>query len=248
MRLAYVTMILVLAIGALAGCGAEEPSASTGEQGSPAQVDSEGSEVHTSAALDASYENALPVDSQLALGTFLLEGTENAVTPGQAKTLLPLWQAIQGGTLQGEAETNAVLKQIEGAMTPEQLAAIAAMQLTREDQGTWAQSQGLSLGLSPDARATRQAAGGGTGAAGSFSDLSEEERASMRATAQAGGLSGGGGGAGGRFSDLSEEERASMRATAEAGGTAFGGRRAGPGQITFLARPLVELLAQRAAE
>jgi hypothetical protein len=186
------------------------------------------------------------VNSQLALGTFLLEGTENAVTPGQAKTLLPLWQAIQGGTLQGEAETNAVLKQIEGVMMPEQLAAIAAMQLTREDQDAWAQSLGLSLGLSPEARATRQAAGEGTGAGGSFGDLSEEERASKRATAQAGGLSGGGGG--GRFSDLSEEERASMRATAEAGGTAFSGRRAGPGQITFLARPLVELLAQRAAE
>ena len=31
------------------------------------------------------------------LGTIRLEETENAVTPQQAKSLLPLWQSLQGG-------------------------------------------------------------------------------------------------------------------------------------------------------
>ena len=47
------------------------------------------------------------------LGMLKLEGTEQAVTPDQAKALLPLWQAFQGGALQASAERNAVMAQIE---------------------------------------------------------------------------------------------------------------------------------------
>lgn len=225
-------LVLLLIVTALVGCGGNTP-ASVEEQGNLAAGDSSDSESYTSAALDTSYPGALPVSSQLALGTFLLEETESAVTPEQAKTLLPLWQALQSGTLQNEAETNAVLRQIEGTMTEEQLAAIAAMQLTGADLRAWAQENGLRLGLSP---------GGGSGPPG---NLSEEERASRRATAEAGGLPGSG-----QRGNPSEEERASRRATAEASGMTFPGRRAGagPGHVSFLAKPLVDLLAQRAAE
>ena len=59
-------------------------------------------------------------------------------------------------------------------MTSGQLAAIAAMQLTREDLGAWAQEQGVSLGFSPEALATRQAEGGGQGGFGPPGNLSEE--------------------------------------------------------------------------
>jgi hypothetical protein len=213
------------------------------EQGSSAQdlEVSAGTERYTSATLVTSYERALPASSQLALGTFQLEGTENAITPQQAKTLLPLWQAIQGGSLQSDAETNAVLKQIEGAMTAEQLAAIAAMQLTVEEVGTWMQEQGVEF-------RPPQGAGQGQGVLG---NLSEEERAAMRATRQAGGEGGFGQGRAGQgaFADMSEEERAAMRATAEASGMTLGGRAgARRGQLAFLAEPLVELLSQRAEE
>jgi len=142
----HVGLILVLTVAAAAGCGSGPAT--------PAPADAEGSETYTGAVLDTSYPDALPANSQLVLGTLLLEETEHALTPQQAAALLPLWQAIQGGTLQGSAETNTVLKQIEGAMTPEQLAAIAAMRLTQDDWRTWAQSQGVSLGLSPEERAT----------------------------------------------------------------------------------------------
>ena len=232
-------LILILVAGVLAGCGGDA-STSSGEEAGVDPAQSEGNSTYTSAALDTSYEGALPASSQLALGTLELEETENAVTPEQAGTLLPLWQAIQGGSLQGDAETNAVLKQIEGAITAEQLAAIAAMQLTFEDMGAWMQEQGVSF-------RPPQGAPGGQNPFGMPGGVSEEERAAMRATAQAGG---GFGGEGGPFGNMSAEERESMRATAEASGMTFpgGGGRADRGQLAVLAEQAVELLTARAAE
>jgi hypothetical protein len=254
MKIWNLLLTLVLATGVLAACGGgdaspagdTEPPAGDAEptveeQDTPAQ-DTEtggGSEGYTSEALDESYDGALPVGSQLALGIFELKETESAVTAEQAASLLPLWQAIQGGTLQGDAETNAVLKQIERTMTAEQLAAIAALGLTFEDMGAWMQEQGVNFGR-PEGAGERQ---------NLFGDMSEEERAAMRATRQAGG---GFGGEGGPFGDMSEEQRESMRATAEAGGLTFPGGGApggGPGgfargQLTMLAELVVELLTE----
>jgi hypothetical protein len=78
--------------------------------------------------------------------------------------------------------------------------------------------------------------------------MSEEERAAMRATAQAGGGMPGGGA--GPFGDMREEERAAMRATAEASGMTIGNRGAGAGrgQLNLLAQQVVDLLTQIAAE
>ena len=139
----HIALVLVLVAGILAGCGtAASPSTDGATETSAVPADGAasqaggGSETVTSAALNESYEGALPASSQLALGTFLLEGTETAVTPEQAQTLLPLWQVIESGTLKSEGETDAVLKQIGGVMMPEQLAAIGAMQLTSEGMGT----------------------------------------------------------------------------------------------------------------
>jgi len=223
----HVGLILVLTVAAAAGCGSGPAT--------PAPADAEGSETYTGAVLDTSYPDALPANSQLVLGTLLLEETEHALTPQQAAALLPLWQAIQGGTLQGSAETNTVLKQIEGAMTPEQLAAIAAMRLTQDDWRTWAQSQGVSLGLSPEERATRQAERG--------------DQATVPGMPPGSGQ-GGGRGDFGPGSGLSPEEIETLRATAEASGGKVGAGRAGAGQqqSTFLLQPLIEMLTQRAAE
>jgi len=243
MKARHVTLVLIVTMIVLAGCGGETPAAEQ-EEAVAVNVVADESDEYVSAALDTSYEGALPASSQLALGTLRLEGTEEAVTPEQAAALLPLWQAIQGGGLQSNTEINAVLKQIEGKMTAEQLATIAAMQLTAEEMRTWAQEQGIGMEFSPEALATRQAEGGGEGGPGQFGNMSEEEREAMRATMQAGGMPFG------ERGNLSEEEREAMRATAEAGGMSFGGRgfRGGAGQVGFLAQPLIELLTQRAAE
>ena len=242
-NLALLVVLIILVAGALNGCaGAEqqaassEPAGEAQEASAPAAAIEEGLEAenYASAVLVTSYESALPTSSQLALGIFRLQDTEKAVTPEQARALLPLWQAIQGGSLQGDAETNAVLKQIEGAMTGEQLAAIAAMQLSRQDLGAWMQEQGMEFESGP---------GAGPGQ-GRFAEMSEAEREAMRATRQAGGEGGRGQG---RFADMSEEERANMRATAEASGFTPGSR-GGPdrGLLTVLGEPLVEMLANLA--
>jgi hypothetical protein len=244
-------ILTVTALTVLVGCGSATPTPMAGEEAVVVNVNADESGAYVSAVLDTSYEGALPASNQLALGTLQLEETENAVTPEQAKTLLPLWQAIQGGALQSNTEINAVLKQIEDQMTPEQLAAIAAMQLTAEDMGAWTQERGGGPELSPEALATRQAEGGEQGGFGQRGNLSEEEREAMRATMEAGGMPFGGDEGGfGPPGNLSDEEREAMRATAEAGGMDFGNRgfRGGAGQITFLAQPVIELLTQRAAE
>jgi hypothetical protein len=217
------TLILVLTIAVLAGCG--------GEQAAP--VDEGGSETHGSAVLDTSYPNALDVSGQLVLGILRLEETENAVTPKQATALLPLWQALRGGVT-AQAEVNAVLKQIQGTMTQEQLGAIAAMQLTQEDLQAWIEEQGLRLEpgpgrgggaqeMSPDVRATRQA------------EFAGGEMPPEMATRRA------------QFESMSEEDWAALRATAEAGGLpARPG--AGSRQLPILLRPLIEMLEARAGE
>ena len=225
MKLWYIGLALALTAVVLVGCGEEEAT--------PAPVDEGDGETYTSAVLDTSYPDALSVGNQLAMGTIQLEETENAMTPDQATALLPLWQALQGGVT-AEAEVNAVLKQVEGTMTQEQLAAIAALQLTQEDLRAWMEEQGLGIGM-----------GGGFPGAGG--DMSEEEREALRATVEAGGGMPGGGPSG----DLSEEERANMRATMEAGGGGMPGRPgggAGGRQFGPLLNPLIELLTERTAE
>ncbi len=238
MRYAVVSLVLVAA--ALTGCGraAEEPDGSVA-------VDCE------SAALDTSYPGAPAFSDQLLLGTLQLEGTEHAVMPEQAQSLLPLWQALQGGVT-AEAELNAVLKQIEATMTEEQLKTIAAMRLTEENVQSWMEEQGLGAGA------------GFRGAVG----MNEEEREAMRATRQAESAGAGArlgeemppelGGLRAQFENMSEEEREAMMATARADGLGSGFRGAGRdlpelpegdlGQTRLFLRPLIELLSDRAAE
>jgi hypothetical protein len=213
-------------------------------------VEETGGDTYTSEILGTSYEGALSASSQLMLGTLLLEETQRAVTPEQAKTLLPLWQALQGGVT-AQAEVNAVLKQIEGTMTQEQLQAIAAMQLTQEDLQTWMEENNIRpggvftgtmqwQGGTPGPRGTPPAGfggespGGGPPGGGTMSP----EMATRRA----------------EFANMSDEEREAARATMQAGGGmpggpgGPGGRGGGRGGFGALLRPLIELLKERAGE
>ena len=212
---------LALAVAMLVGCSA------AGSQPDSAAVTSEqsGEQADTLQALDRS--------GQLALGTLSLEETEDAVTAEQAAALLPLWQAIRSGALQSEAETHAVLKQIEGAMTSQQLAAVQTMLLTGDDLISWAQSQGVNLeprqgfpmpgedgGLPPEVEERLREQFGGQ-------LPNPEEIATLQA----------------QRGKMSDEERPALRARAEAGGREFGG---GQGQLAIVLNPLIELLTQRA--
>jgi len=171
-----ITIILALATLLLAAC-------SGGESPAPASLDAD-----ESSTLDTSYDNALAVRNQLALGTLNLEDTPQAVTADQAATLIPLWQALRGTMNSGaaaQAEVDALLKQIEGAMSAEQLSTIRAMKLTQGDLRAWAQSQGLSAG-------TGSGSGVGSGQPRSGQGLSPEERATRQAEREAQGSNSGG--------------------------------------------------------
>jgi hypothetical protein len=158
-------LLLALALSACSGKATPAPALS-------------GAESYISPSLDTTYEGALSARNQLAIGTLELNGAPNAITPGQAETLLPLWQALLSTQKSGaaaQAEVNALLEQIESGMTTEQLAAISAMQLTQNDLQAWAAANGITLGsgsgqpgqgmgqaLSPEERAARQAQEGRT--------------------------------------------------------------------------------------
>lgn len=163
--------LMVMMMAMLAACG-----------GSSAAVPaSAGSGVDS--VLSEDYTDALPLRNQLALGTLRLEDNPAvAVTAEQSTKLLPLWQGLNNLASSGTgatAEINAILAQIEGAMTAEQLQTIKAMQLTRADIQTVAQEWGVT---------TSEGGQPGAGAG-----VSEAERASRRATRQASGEASGGG-------------------------------------------------------
>lgn len=166
MKPRYTITLFLFLVLALASCGS--PKAASGTAPS---------------ALDDTYADALSIRSQLVLGTLKLDETDLAVTPAQAAELVPLWQASRNLARSGTGateEVNAVLEQIQAAMTPEQLAAIAELKLTRADNQAMAQELGLSTG-------TGEGAGGGQG---SGQNLSPEERATRQAEKAASGTVG----------------------------------------------------------
>ncbi len=117
----------------LAACGANA------EEGGAAEL----------SGLNENYADALPVSTQLALGSLQLEDTDLVIDEAQAADLVPLWQAFQ--TLSqsdktADAEVTAVLAQIQETMTGEQIEVIATMALTAEDATAWMQEAGGGFG------------------------------------------------------------------------------------------------------
>lgn len=165
-RIFIPTLIVVLTL-LLASCGGTAD---------PASTTSSSSDAYVSPNLDVTYEGALNARLQLTLGSLKLAETTTPITADQAKTMLPLWEALLNMTRTGnsaQAEVNALLGQIEAAFTPDQLTAIREMKLTSPDMQTWASANGVTLGsgsgqpgsgsgMSPEARATKQAAEGVT--------------------------------------------------------------------------------------
>jgi hypothetical protein len=129
--------------------------------------------------LNTDYADAASLRNQLAFGIIKLDGTPNAVTPEQATTLIPFWQAIlalSGDETSAAEELSAVQDQILTALTPAQLEAIAAMQITNADLSAFYSEFGLVLPTPIP---------GVTKVPGSGSGRTEEEKAAAQATAAA---------------------------------------------------------------
>ena len=138
---------------------------------------------------------------QLALSAL---GTELAVDAAQAAELIPLWQVLNGLTESGSAapeEIDALVAQIEETMTSEQISAIAAKQLTREDMGAIMQEYALSSGMNgetpPEGFTPGQGRGGsdvpglsGGGGGGNTTGMTPDQIATAQAERKASGESG----------------------------------------------------------
>jgi hypothetical protein len=215
---------LLLLIPALAACGSSQAS-TTAVSGGAAQA--------TPGGFFGGGE--MPLAMKLPAGTLLLENTDLAVTPAQAKELLPLWEmvrSLEGSTTSSQAELDAAIGQIQGAMTKEQLAAIDGM--SQDDMRALFQQLGMGQQQQQSSGSTEQGGGsrqGGEGRQGGPPDVG---------MMPPGGGEGGPGMGGGGFGNLSPEQRATVQAGRGGGGT----MRFGSG----LTDAVIELLQKRAAE
>ena len=114
-------------------------------------------------------------ETKLAMGIFKLEGTANAVTAAEAKTLLPLWQQVETLNANGtaaQADMQTVYDHILTALSGDQVNAIDAMNLTQADVQPMMQQLGIQI--------TPGAFGGGNGGT-PFPTQSADERATRTA-------------------------------------------------------------------
>ncbi|MGZ9224823.1 MAG: hypothetical protein ACXW4M_04630, partial [Anaerolineales bacterium] len=115
----------------------------------------------------------LPETTQLLIGTLKLEDNNQTVSTEQAAELLPLWQTMRvlsESETAAQQEIEALITQIQETMTPEQMQAITAMNLTREDMMSIMQEQGLAMGGAPAGGQSNNPQGGNPNGGGFGSD------------------------------------------------------------------------------
>jgi len=177
----------------------------------------------------------LPLASKLVIGSFKLEGTDNAITTDQAAGLLPLWQVYLQLTTSDTAaqeEISALADQIQETMTPDQAKAINAWNLTPQDVFATMQEQGIQFSGN---RQSNQANGNQQNG-GNFSPPGGGEFfVRPQGSTQDGGPGGGGPGGFNPGQNLSPEQIATAQARrAENGGGNF--------RFTPTPAPLIEAL------
>lgn len=113
---------------------------------------------------NGSNSEELSLSTKLLIGTLKLEGTPQAVDAKEAANLLPLWNLLKSLTssdTSAQQEIDSIVGQIQAAMTPEQLQAIDAMKLTRQD--TFRVMQDLGLVTQDNSSGTPEAHAQGQG-------------------------------------------------------------------------------------
>jgi hypothetical protein len=140
-----ILLIFVLVAG-LAGCSQNSTTTTT----------------ISSTAVQNQDDTALSLVTRLAIGTLNLENTDQAVTPEQAGEMLTLWQAyssLSNSDTVTQTELDALVKQIQDALTTDQLKSIEDMQITRQSMNEIIQSLGLLPTMPVDANGTPMALG-----------------------------------------------------------------------------------------
>lgn len=116
-------------------------------------------------ALSTDYTDAVSVAEQLLTGTFMLADTNLSLTGEQTIQLISLWTSLKGATQNSAAQdqTDAILQQIEQALTAEQIQAIADFKITRQSMMTVLQDKGVTMGgPQGDGNGGPNGSGGGT--------------------------------------------------------------------------------------
>ena len=169
-KITVITLLSILAF-VLTACGASADSSPTNSPSSSGSS-SGGSSSDTGSSSNSSNSapaNGTPATGlsglQLAAGMLKLDGTSNAVTAQEASQLLPLWQSLQQiestpvaqGTPEGSGtpggrfdpammqQMSAQIVLIQNAMTPAQIQAITAMNLSMQDISTALQQAGITM-------------------------------------------------------------------------------------------------------
>lgn len=227
-------MILALAASACSGIPDGQSELPSGEDAQGSGEQPQGDEIPiqpagTQSPQSGVVDREMPLAMTLALGTLKLEQTEYPVDSTQAGELLTLWKAartLSESETTAAEEIQAIIKQIEETMTPQQTQSIEDMQLSFEDTRQIYDDLGIEFG------------GGG------FGNLDPEIQATIEAARESGqsppGGFGGGfpgsgpGGPGGGFGGGEFSPEARQTAIAERGGF----QRAGLG----IPRPLLDAL------
>jgi hypothetical protein len=176
MKSSTIFLVLTLTVLTLSACAPVAPAANVATAPAPA-----------AGALDLTFPDAANLRSQLAYGIIKLDGTSNAITPEQAKTLTPLWQAflaLSGDETTATEELTAVQNQIAQTLTPAQIQAITALKITNTELNTYYAQFGVSLPTPVP---------GVTKVPGSKQNMSEDDKLATRTAAEASGLPTGGG-------------------------------------------------------
>jgi hypothetical protein len=191
--------------------------------------------------LNTNYDKALPVETQLVLGTLKLEGTPQAVDPAMAAELLPLYTLLQQMTASGtaaQAEIDAVLEQIQATMTTDQIHAIAAMKLTQTEMADYFGGAGR---FSASGTRTPGASNGANGPSGGFVIEGNGPPAGFEGGGPSFGSEGGPGTSRNGGSGLNQNQIATLRAQR----TGTPGYQ-GTGTPSFLINQLIQLLEKKA--
>lgn len=123
-------------------------------------------------APSGSTNDNLPIETQMAVGTLKLAGTDQDVTAEQAQELLILWQTYQQlskSDTAAQVEVDGLVDQIQETMTVAQLQAITDMQVTQQDVMTSMQGVTVATGSSSESTVSVPA-GAPSGAGGPPAD------------------------------------------------------------------------------
>jgi hypothetical protein len=211
------TLSLILLLAACSGANRAETGDSTSDTSSQTDLAADninGDGIPNNTGTDDFAPGAMDPQTELILGTVLLDETAYPVDAEQAAALLPLWKALRSlgaSETTAQAEIDALVAQIGSTLSAEQTAAISAMELSMADMAAVSEALGVEtvfgggrLGeMTPEMQATMQAAR----ESGDFEGIQRPG-----GDVPGGGPGGGGGFGGGDVANLTPEEREALMA------------------------------------